>query len=117
EMGHTATVFPADEAVRRFMAQQGRDGEFRALGADPDCAYDEHEIIDLSTLQPLIACPTSPGNVMPVSEVAGREIYQSYLGSSANPGMRDFAVPAMMVADRRVHGSVSFDVNPTSRQI
>lgn len=117
EMGHTATVFPADEAVRRFMAQQGRGGEFRALGADPDCAYDEHEIIDLSTLQPLIACPTSPGNVVPVSEVAGREIYQSYLGSSANPGMRDFAVPAMMVADRRVHGSVSFDVNPTSRQI
>ena len=117
EMGHAATVFPADEAVRRFMEAQGRGGEFRALGADPGCDYDEHETLDLSALEPLIACPTSPGNVVPVSEVAGREIYQSYLGSSANPGLRDFAVPAMMVTGRSVHGSVSFDVNPTSRQI
>ncbi|MFW6206637.1 MAG: aconitase family protein, partial [Gemmatimonadota bacterium] len=64
-----------------------------------------------------IALPTSPGNVVPVREVAGKEIYQAYLGSSANPGFRDFAVPAMMVEGRQVHPSVSFDVNPTSRQI
>jgi aconitate hydratase len=55
--------------------------------------------------------------VVPVREVAGREIYQSYIGSSANPGFRDFAVPAMIVAGRQVHPEVSFDVNPTSRQI
>jgi len=65
----------------------------------------------------LIALPSSPGNVVPVKEVAGREIYQSYIGSSANPGSRDFAIPSLMVDGRQVHGRVSFDINPTSRQI
>jgi len=117
ELGATATVFPADDAVRRFMAQQGREDEFEALEADPDCGYDEHDEIDLSSLEPLIACPSSPGNVVPVREVAGREIYQSYIGSSANPGLRDFSVAADIVDGRMVHDRVSFDVNPTSRQI
>ena len=70
-----------------------------------------------STLEPLIALPSSPGNVVPVREVAGREIYQAYIGSSANPGLRDFAVAALMVGGRQVPDRVSFDVNPTSRQI
>ena len=61
--------------------------------------------------------PSSPGNVMPVREVGGREIYQAYVGSSANPGYRDFAMAAEIVRGRRVHDNVSFDVNPTSRQI
>ncbi|MGZ8188451.1 MAG: aconitase family protein, partial [Methylosarcina sp.] len=67
--------------------------------------------------EPLIALPGSPGNVVPVQEVAGREIYQAYIGSSANPGLRDFAIPALMAEGRQVHPRVSFDVNPTSRQI
>jgi aconitate hydratase len=65
----------------------------------------------------LIAKPSSPGNVVPVADVAGKEVYQSYIGSSANPGLRDFGVPAMMVDGRIVDPAVSFDVNPTSRQI
>jgi len=117
ELGATTTVFPADAAVRRFLAAQGRAEVFREIAADSDAVYDEHEEIDLSTLEPLVALPSSPGNVVPVAEVAGRPIYQSYLGSSANPGMRDLAVPALMVAGRQVHDRVSFDVNPTSRQI
>ncbi|HUF10605.1 MAG TPA: aconitase family protein, partial [Rhodothermales bacterium] len=80
-------------------------------------AYDVDEEIDLSTLEPLIALPSSPGKVVPVREVAGREIYQSYIGSSANPGFRDFAIAAHIVQGRQVHDRVSFDVNPTSRQI
>jgi aconitate hydratase len=52
-----------------------------------------------------------------VREVAGEEIYQAYVGSSANPGFRDFAVPALMVEGRRIPPGVSFDINPTSRQI
>ena len=59
--------------------------------------------------------PSSPGNVHPVREVAGERIYQAYIGSSANPGYRDFAVPAMMVRGQRVNDRVSFDINPTSR--
>ena len=61
--------------------------------------------------------PSSPGNVVPVREVAGTEIYQSYVGSSANPGYRDFAVAAEIVKGKRVHPRISFDVNPSSRQI
>ncbi|MBD3274855.1 MAG: aconitate hydratase [Candidatus Marinimicrobia bacterium] len=117
ELGATSTVFPADETVREFMRQQKREDQFKELVADNDADYDEYEEINLSELVPLIAKPSSPGNVVPVSEVAGQEIYQSYVGSSANPGLRDFAVPAMMVDGKQVHDRMSFDVNPTSRQI
>jgi aconitate hydratase len=75
------------------------------------------EEIDLSELEPLIALPSSPGNVVPVREVAGDDIYQAYVGSSANPGYRDFAVVARMVEGRQVHERVSLDVNPSSRQV
>lgn len=117
ELGATTSVFPADAAVEAFLRQQERAGDFVPLSADPDAVYDEEESIDLTTLEPLIACPGSPDRVVPVREVAGRKIYQSYLGSSANPGLRDFEVPARMVAGRRIAPGVSFDVNPTSRQV
>ncbi|MDZ7801713.1 MAG: aconitate hydratase [Trueperaceae bacterium] len=117
EMGATSTVFPADEAVRAFLAGQDRAGDDRELTADEGAAFDHHDEIDLSALEPLIALPSSPGKVVPVREVAGEPLYQTYLGSSANPGFRDFAVPAMMVDGRRTDPGVSFDVNPTSRQI
>jgi len=117
EMGATSTVFPADDSVRRFLREQGREEAHRELVADEGADYDLHDQIDLSRLEPLIALPSSPGKVVPVREVAGEPLYQAYLGSSANPGFRDFAVPAMMVADRMVDPGVSFDVNPTSRQI
>jgi aconitate hydratase len=117
ELGATTTVFPSDGAVKRFMESQGRGGDWVELSTDADATYDEHEEINLSELEPLIACPSSPDNVVPVREVAGRDIYQAYIGSSANPGLRDFAVAALMVDGRQVHDAVSFDVNPTSRQI
>ncbi|SFR42025.1 aconitase [Marinobacter daqiaonensis] len=117
EMGHTTTVFPADDMVRQFLRKQEREDDFEKLEADSGASYDEHDEIDLGRLEPLIALPSSPGKVVPVREVAGEPIYQAYIGSSANPGLRDFAVPAMMVRGRQVHDRISFDVNPTSRQI
>jgi aconitate hydratase len=117
ELGATTTVFPSDEVVLRFLDAQGRAESFQELLADPDPEYDVEEEIDLSQIEPLIALPSSPGKVVPVREVEGREIYQAYVGSSANPGYRDFAVAAMMLEGRRVDDRVSFDVNPTSRQI
>jgi len=117
ELGATTSVFPSDDAVRAFLKSQGRKQAFREILADPDAKYDEYEEINLSELEPLIALPSSPGNVVPVREVAGREIYQSYIGSSANPGLRDFAIAAMIVDGKQAHDRVSFDVNPTSRQI
>ncbi len=117
EMGATTSVFPSDDGVRKFLRAQGREDVWTSILADEDAVYDETDEIDLSTLEPLIALPSSPGNVVAVREVAGREIYQTYIGSSANPGLRDFAVPALMVEEKQVNERVSFDVNPTSRQM
>lgn len=117
ELGATTTVFPSDKQTKIFLKSQGRDGDWKEIIADKGATYDEHDEIDLSKLEPLIACPSSPGNVVPVTEVAGRPIYQAMIGSSANPGIRDFVVPAMILKDQQVAKTVSYDVNPTSRQI
>jgi aconitate hydratase len=117
EMGATTTVFPSDEEVKRFMKQNNRGDQWTELVADEGAEYDEYDEIDLSKIEPLIALPSSPGNVVPVSQVEGQEIYQSYIGSSANPGYRDFWIASEIVKGRRVHDNVSYDINPTSRQI
>src|SRR6476659_6343034 len=75
---------------------------FRAAGSTGR-RNDVHEEINLASLEPLIAKPSSPGNVVPVREVAGQEIYQAYIGSSANPGYRDIAIAAAMVKGRQIH--------------
>ena len=117
ELGATTTVFPADDEVRRFLTAEQRGDDFSELLADGDATYDVHEQIDLSALEPLIAKPSSPGNVVPVAEVAGEEVTQVVVGSSANPGLRDFAVVAEIVRGRQTDDAVSFDVNPSSRQV
>ncbi len=117
ELGATTTVFPSDEAVRRFLVAHDRGDDWVELVADEGADYDVHETIDLSNLEPLIAKPTSPGNVVRVAELAGQPLYQAYIGSSANPGYRDYAISAAMVEGRTVSGQVSFDINPSSRGI
>lgn len=117
ELGATTTVFPSDQETKRFLKSQDREADWVELVADPDCEYDINEEIILDDLVPLIAMPTSPGNVVPVSEVAGKKISQVVLGSSANPGLRDFWIAGAIVKDKAVNSDVSFDVNPTSRQI
>lgn len=117
ELGATTSVFPSDEVTRAFLRQQGREADWVELVADEGATYDLEEELDLSALVPLIARPSSPGDVVPVREVAGEPLYQSYLGSSANPGYRDFAVAALTIDGRQVAPGVSFDVNPASRQV
>lgn len=117
ELGATTSVFPSDGMVLEFLKSQGRAKDWIELLADEDATYDHYEEIDLSTLEPLIAKPTSPGNVVPVADLAGEEIYQAYIGSSANPGYRDFAIAAEIVKKKTVKPNVSFDINPTSRTI
>lgn len=117
ELGATTTVFPADDAVREFFTAVGRPDEFTELLPDEGATYDVEEHIDLSSLEPLIAKPSSPGNVVPVREAAGEDVFQVVVGSSANPGLRDFAVVAEILKGRQAHTQVSLDINPTSREI
>jgi aconitate hydratase len=117
ELGATTTVFPADEQVLAFLRGEEREDQFAEITADRDASYDEEDEIDLSGLEPLIARPSSPGNVVPVREAAGEQVHQVVVGSSANPGLRDFAIVAAVVRGKQAHPQVSFDINPTSRQI
>ena len=117
ELGATTTVFPADDQVRTFLRGEQREDDFVELLADADATYDATEEIDLSTIEPLIALPSSPGNVVPVREVAGRPVEQVVIGSSANPGLRDFAIVAAITKGRQSFPGLSLDVNPSSRQI
>ncbi|QJR00130.1 aconitate hydratase [Halomonas sp. PGE1] len=117
EMGATATVFPSDEETRRFMAARGREADWQPLAAELGCTYDREEVLDLSSLEPMIALPSSPDKVVPVREVAGEPLHQAYVGSSGNPGYRDFAVVAEIVRGRTVADGVSLDINPSSRQV
>lgn len=103
ELGATTTVFPADGAVREFLRAEGRGEDFHELTADPGARYDVEDEIDPAGLEPLIARPGSPGDAVPVREVAGEEVHQVVVGSSANPGLRDFAVVAAIVRGRQAH--------------
>jgi aconitate hydratase len=87
------------------------------MAADDGAEYDEYTEIDLSTLEPLIACPSSPGNVVSVREVAGITVHQTIVGSSVNSSFRDLMVVAKIVEGRIAHSDVSFHINPGSRQV
>jgi aconitate hydratase len=117
ELGATTTVFPSDNEIKRFLKEQNREDDWIELKADKGATYDIDEEINLSEVVPLVAKPSSPGNVVPVTELAGTPIYQSYIGSSANPGYRDFAIAAEIVKGKQVAAGVSLDINPTSRQM
>jgi len=117
ELGATTTVFPSDEITKQFLKQEERESDWSELVADEGASYDAHEKIDLSELEPLIACPSSPGNVVPVSEVAGKPVSQVVIGSSANPGPRDFWVVGEIIKKKDTPAEVSFDINPSSRQV
>jgi aconitate hydratase len=117
ELGATSTVFPSDENTRTYLEAQGRGAVWRPLTADEGAPYDETDAIDLSAIEPLIACPSSPGNVVPVREVAGIHVDQVIVGSSVNSSFRDLMVVAGVLAGRRRHPDTTFHINPGSRQV
>jgi aconitate hydratase len=117
ELGATTSVFPSDEITRKFLKQEEREDQWVQLKADEGATYDKDIEIDLAELVPLIALPGSPGDVVPVSEVSGLTVNQVVIGSSANPGLRDFWIVSQIVKGNAVSPEVSFDVNPSSRQV
>lgn len=117
ELGATTTLFPSDERTREFLIRQGRGDTWVPLEADEDAHYDEIDEIDLSTLVPLIACPTSPDNVKRVSEIEGVPVNQVIIGSSVNSSFRDLMIVCKAMKGRVTHPNVSFEINPGSRQV
>jgi len=117
ELGATSSIFPSDESTRRYLEAQDRGDSWHELSADDGAHYDEYDEIDLSILEPLIACPSSPGNVVPVREVAGLVVDQVIVGSCVNSSYRDLMVVAGIVEGRHSHWNVSFHINPGSQQV
>jgi aconitate hydratase len=117
ETGATTGIFPSDEQTRRWLEAQGREDEFAELAADPGVAYDELETIELGELEPLIALPSSPGNVVPAAEAAGTPTRQVCVGSSVNSSYEDVAVIAAVLRDRTLPPELDLTVSPGSRQI
>src|SRR3990167_5336131 len=117
ELGVTTTVFPSDHRTLEFLKSQGREQVWRECKADTDAEYDEHDEIDLSKLEPLIACPSSPDNVKKVSEVEGVPVAQVIIGSSVNSSFRDLMIVCKALEGKRAHPEVSLEINPGSRQV
>jgi aconitate hydratase len=117
ELGATSTLFPSDENTRSYLQAQAREEDWRALSADEDAEYDAYDEIDLARVEPLIACPSSPGNVVPVREIEGLKVDQVIVGSSANSSFPNLMVVAKILENRQTHPDVSLHINPGSRQV
>ncbi len=117
ETGATTGLFPSDGRTHEWLEQQQRAGDWLDLAADPAAAYDEHELIELDRLEPLIAAPSSPGNVVPVREVAGTPVAQVCIGSSVNSGFADLAIVAAVLRGRVIAPNLVMTVTPGSRQV
>jgi aconitate hydratase len=117
ELGATTSVFPSDEITREFLKQEEREDQWILLEADEGATYDKEIEIDLATVEPLIALPGSPGDVVSVREASGLTVNQVVLGSSANPGLRDFWIVSQIIKGNAISPEISFDVNPSSRQV
>jgi aconitate hydratase len=116
ELGATTSIFPSDRITRAYLKAQGREEDWIELLPDPDAEYDEVIEIDLSQLEPLIACPHSPDNVVPVREVEGIKVDQVVIGSCTNSSFVDLTRSAKLLEGTKVHPDVVFAVAPGSKQ-
>lgn len=117
EMGATSSIFPADEMVRKFMKAQGREDEFVQLEPDEGCEYDGEITIDLSSLEPLIACPHQPDNVTTIRQVEKKKVQQVLIGGCTNGSYKDIAKAALVLKGHHVHEDVSCTCAVSSKQI
>lgn len=117
ECGVTTSIFPSDDTTRRFLKSQGRAREWRELKADPDAGYDDLFSINLSELEPLIATPHSPENVVELKSISGIPVDQVCIGSCTNGSYHDLAMAASVLKGRIIHEGVSLIVAPGSKQV
>jgi aconitate hydratase len=117
ELGGLTGIFPSDEATERYFLGQGRENEWRELHADQDAPYDEKMALDLSTIEPLLAKPHSPDNVVPVKGERGRKVDQVAIGSCTNSSLEDMLKVAAILRGRAIPPGVSLVISPGSRQV
>ena len=112
ELGVTTSVFPSDAQTAEFLQAQGRSGDYQPLAADADATYDRVIDIDLSSLEPLAAAPSSPDNIKVVAELGSPEVHQVLIGSCTNSSFRDLMIVAGILKGRQVHERVEFGIAP-----
>ena len=117
EMGATTSIFPADERVREFMRAQHREDQFVEILPDEGCDYDEEMEVDLSSLEPLCACPHQPDNVIPLKDVEKKKVQQVFIGSCTNASYSDIAKAALVLKGHHVNEDVSCTCAISSKQI
>ncbi|MFB6156338.1 MAG: aconitate hydratase, partial [Haloferacaceae archaeon] len=116
ELGATSSIFPTDERTKEYLERQNRDDEFVDIGPDEDAEYADEVVVDLSELEPLIAEPSMPDNVVPVREVAGTDVDQVMVGSCTNGGYADILPAAKMLEGREVAKKTEMIIAPGSKQ-
>ena len=117
ELGATTSIFPSDEVTRAFLEAQGRGADYVPLSSDPDAQYDKIIDIDLSALEPLIACPHSPDNVVSVRQIAGTKVDQVCIGSCTNSSLLDMLKVAEILKGKQISPEVSLSISPGSKQV
>lgn len=117
ELGATTSIFPSDDITKEFLRAQKREEVHRYIDSDDDATYDEVYEINLSTLEPLIACPNSPDNVKKVSDLAGKKVDQISIGSCTNSSLLDMMKTATILRGNTISDSVSLGISPGSRQV
>ncbi|MFB3813313.1 MAG: aconitate hydratase [Terriglobales bacterium] len=117
ELGATSSVFPSDEQTLKFFKAEGREKDWKELGPDPGATYDEVIEIDLNKLEPLIACPHMPDNVVKVKDVEGTPVQQVLVGSCTNSSYTDLMTLAAALKGKTVHPNVSMGVAPGSKNV
>ncbi len=117
ELGATTSIFPSDEVTKDFLKAEGREEDYIPLASDPDAVYDQVLTIDLSALEPMIACPHSPDKVVPVSSLKGTRVDQVCIGSCTNSSLQDMLKVAALLKERTICPSVSLSISPGSKQV
>ena len=117
ELGATTSIFPSDEITREFLRAQGREGDYIPLESDSDAHYDKIIDINMSELEPLIACPHSPDNVVTVASLKGTKVDQVCIGSCTNSSLLDMLKVSALLKGKKINENVSLSVSPGSRQV
>ena len=117
ELGVTTSIFPSDNRTKTFLAAQKRGDCYQSLSADQGAKYDRVIEMDLSKIEPMAACPSSPDNIATVSELAGTEIAQIVVGSCTNSSYADLMMVAKTLKGRHIDPMIEFAVAPGSRQV